>query len=1203
MDTIRANVANRATRGEDHINNAEQVVIDFPEPGNYTIEVKGTAIPGLYNPQQEYYVSYELLPNNIMLAFPFGGEALVPNENITVQWDAWGEEPSLFTLAFSADSGSHWQNISNALPAGKNQFSWQVPAITTTNALLKLTRNSDQSTAVCGRFSIIERPSLSLNANQCPGSIAIDWTPVPQAGYYEAMIARGGAMVVVDTVAATHYIFRNLAQDSNYWVTVRPVIKGIPGTRAVAIVFNPGVGNCAGAAYDNDLMAAVLFSPLSGRKFTASDLGADAAIALQIKNLDDQPVSDYTVSYSINNGNWVSEEAHALIGPMGASIYQFATHYDFSSPGNYKITIAVTNKLHDANTANDTLRYLLRQLDNPPINLSSSFIENFEKAIPVIYSSAVTGIPGIEQFDIATIAGSGNISFPVNTLTDSSGKSLQIAAPSFLTGNASEQSAIATFNLAAYHAANTRIGLGFNLGCTSLCFGCGDASALLIRGNDAKPWIEVMKLNPDEQTFKKQVSSIDISKALTAAGQDFSSSFQIKFTNSSQYNTFLLDDIILYNAEHNLGIEWADTLPEKNCNMQGMVVSIRLNNTSLQDAVNVPVYYKLNNGAGISETAPLVPAGSSVNYNFVKAPLVTAYGSYTVEAGVLYPGDNYAADNQVSRRFRNQPVLNQFPYLEDFEKSDGYWYAEGKNSSWALGRPASPLINRAASGNNAWKTNLSGNHNNSEESYLYSPCINYSSLQYPTLSFSMAINTDTCWAPIAFCESLRCEYSTDGSHWQRVPVNADSSYHWYPLWSAKTYYRWHVVTGILPAVPDNVQFRFIFKSDDNRTFEGVGIDDIHIYDRQLPVYDSTMDGQTLTQNITGGNNWINFTSNQKIIAAIHPYGKAIGNTSIKAYIKNSTPALNFHGQYYLNRSFVLNTATPTLADSIGVRLYFLDKEIDSILYSRNCAACSSPFDAYKMGISQYTTSVAREKNDSISDNLSGQWQFIPPSAIRFVPYDKGYYAEFKVKAGAEFRLNNGGPGGRSWLPLKLLNFSATAAAGGGQLSWASASAINIKNYVIQIAKGNKAFANNDFTVADSVAARGASQQEQTYSYTDASPGKQGVVYYRLKITDEFGNYSFSAPVALLYSDELQWKLYPNPSDGLYQLQYQLGTGEKAVLAVYNSSGAIVMQEQLTGDGFIKQAAIDIKNKGMAKGVYMLRVSAVRKQYYFKLIKQ
>ncbi len=71
LDTLPANVTNPATRGEDHINNMEQVVIDNPQAGAYTIKIKGTRIA--QNNQQGYIVTYDPAPKEVELTYPFAG--------------------------------------------------------------------------------------------------------------------------------------------------------------------------------------------------------------------------------------------------------------------------------------------------------------------------------------------------------------------------------------------------------------------------------------------------------------------------------------------------------------------------------------------------------------------------------------------------------------------------------------------------------------------------------------------------------------------------------------------------------------------------------------------------------------------------------------------------------------------------------------------------------------------------------------------------------------------------------------------------------------------------------------------------------------------------------------------------------------------------------------------------------------------------
>ncbi len=88
-----------------------------------------------------------------------------------------------------------------------------------------------------------------------------------------------------------------------------------------------------------------------------------------------------------------------------------------------------------------------------------------------------------------------------------------------------------------------------------------------------------------------------------------------------------------------------------------------------------------------------------------------------------YSGDDYLNNDTLALfSFYPSPQISSFPYLQDFESNNGHWYTGGVNSSWQYGTPGNAVITRAANGNRAWVTGLTTGYNNSEYSYLYSPC-------------------------------------------------------------------------------------------------------------------------------------------------------------------------------------------------------------------------------------------------------------------------------------------------------------------------------------------------------------------------------------------------------------------------------------------------------------------------------------------------
>jgi len=116
--------------------------------------------------------------------------------------------------------------------------------------------------------------------------------------------------------------------------------------------------------------------------------------------------------------------------------------------------------------------------------------------------------------------------------------------------------------------------------------------------------------------------------------------------------------------------------------------------------------------------------------------------------------------------------ISTFPYTEGFELNDGGWITGGTSSDWAWGTPAKPVITGAANGTNCWVTGgLTGSsYNNGENSWLQSPCFDFTTLVYPRISFSMLWETERRFDGASF------EYSiNNGATWNLVGSINDNS--------------------------------------------------------------------------------------------------------------------------------------------------------------------------------------------------------------------------------------------------------------------------------------------------------------------------------------------------------------------------------------------------------------------------------------------
>ncbi|MGB8190744.1 MAG: S8 family serine peptidase, partial [Chitinophagaceae bacterium] len=929
LDTFPARVNNNAVNGVDRTNNIEQVVIDQPTAGNYTIRIKGTAIA--QNPSQEFFLVYDVVPVSVALTYPVGGEAMVPGESVKISWDEFGNTDKTFNLQFSADNGASWTNIATDLAAARRIYTWQVPAIVTTNAMVRIVQNGTALTNASRTFTIVGLPVVTLSPVQCETYMAIDWAPIAGADHYEVMMLGEDEMKVMDTVTTTHYKFTGLSKEKIYWVSVRAKLNGKPGRRSIAISYRPIAGNCSGSISDNDLIVESLVSPATGRKNTSATLLSTHAITVRIKNLDDAPANNFSVSYAVNNGQWLTENIAVTLAPGSSYDHTFNTTADLSATGVYKIATVVKNTITDPSVHNDTLVTDVRHLNNQPINLANTFLDDLETAASATYARDTIGMMGVDRYDFQSATKSGQVTTFLNTGFAYSGSKAFIIGEIFPRSAIGQNYLMGTFNLSNYSTAANNLRADFRFINTQFTL----LSTVWARGADDQPWIKLYDALRTADTNYRRSPSLAIADSLAKYGQDFTGSFQLRwgewslFQSMNKRRLYALDDIRLYQVFNDVQALRVDTPSVMSCGVTGNVpVKLLIHNSHFSALNNIPVKYSVNGGQWVEEVIPSIAGKATYQYVFNQPMNMTANGSYKVTAVVSYPADNFRENDTVVSEIQSSVLVTSYPYLQNFESGHEGWYTTGKNSSWEYGLPASTKIKGAASGAKAWKTRLSGNHNENEFSYLYSPCFALNGLTRPALSFSVSQDIEDCGSPS--CDGAWVEYTLNGTTWFKLNSSLVNT-NWYNnpgqlLWNNLTYTRWHVATSGLPASTGVIRFRFVFSSNGFGNNEGIAIDDIHLYENASVIYDSVSMTSPVTETVSA-NGWTDFKVSGKLLASVHPGNQNIGPVDAQVYI-NTSGVRNTSTQYYHDRNLTLKSANP-LSDSVTVRFYFLDKETDS----------------------------------------------------------------------------------------------------------------------------------------------------------------------------------------------------------------------------------------------------------------------------------
>lgn len=321
-------------------------------------------------------------------------------------------------------------------------------------------------------------------------------------------------------------------------------------------------------------------------------------------------------------------------------------------------------------------------------------------------------------------------------------------------------------------------------------------------------------------------------------------------TEMTEYDVYIMTNCDSGDASFPLGpftfkTYWSDDVgismvvsPKSACDLGVEEVKIIMTNYGSNPQSLIPFRYSVN-GVDAGVQIPndgfytgVLGKDSSELLVFETLYDFSAPGEYKIAVWTEMGNDDQPDNDTVFYYIVNRLVA---PYIQDFETWSGGWQVDtsiSELSSWAFGNPTT---HGAASGVNAWATNLTGNYNGGEFSYLNSPCFDFSDLtEDPIFEFSLFFATEPNYDG-AFVEmSLN-----DGQTWSKLGAIGDGV-NWYnfnntflslgDVWQGNSG-GWVTARHILPGVAGNpsVRLRFVFAADFAVSYDGIGVDDIHIY--------------------------------------------------------------------------------------------------------------------------------------------------------------------------------------------------------------------------------------------------------------------------------------------------------------------------------------------------------------------------------------
>jgi hypothetical protein len=167
------------------------------------------------------------------------------------------------------------------------------------------------------------------------------------------------------------------------------------------------------------------------------------------------------------------------------------------------------------------------------------------------------------------------------------------------------------------------------------------------------------------------------------------------------------------------------------------------------------------------------------------------------------------------------------------------------------------------------------------------------------------------------------------------------------------------------------------------------------------------------------------------------------------------------------------------------------------------------------------------------------------------------------------------------VPLTLLSFNAQKVNTSNKLTWKTSQELNTLKFVIEQSRDAR-----NFSTLGEIAAAGNSNNERSYTYTHSLPVK-GYNYYRIKMVDIDGRFTYSAVRMLQNLGTNEISSYPNPVKETMQVAINAASNDVATVQITDMSGKTVYTKVYSvaeGDN-----NISIDATAFTAGSYILKV--------------
>lgn len=186
--------------------------------------------------------------------------------------------------------------------------------------------------------------------------------------------------------------------------------------------------------------------------------------------------------------------------------------------------------------------------------------------------------------------------------------------------------------------------------------------------------------------------------------------------------------------------------------------------------------------------------------------------------------------------------------------------------------------------------------------------------------------------------------------------------------------------------------------------------------------------------------------------------------------------------------------------------------------------------------------------------------------------------------------------GSNSLPVELMMFKATPEGGDVILEWMTGEEINMDHFMVE-----RGMDGANFKPLSKKDAKGVINRTQNYYESIDEHPMVGRSYYRIKMVEEDGSFTYSNVSMVNFSLTGQVMVYPNPVFDIIHVNYGDEIDEEVIIEIFNQQGQVIYRgkhEMMEGELMLSAPRLNIS----VPGSYILSVYTGEGVQSFKFIK-